>query len=130
MAGLRGKVVLVTGASSGIGQGTAIHLASLGCKLSLIARNMEALNSVSEKCKEAGSPDVYIASHDLADEKECLDAVNETVKHFGGNVRNGRTFFYRKQGLRLNVIYIWKKFATNTFTFIFYIRLHYFCNKE
>jgi NADP-dependent 3-hydroxy acid dehydrogenase YdfG len=97
MAGLRGKVVLVTGASSGIGQGTAIHMASLGCKLSLIARNMEALKTVSEKCKEAGSPDVYIASHDLADEKECIDAVNETVKHFGGNVRNGTT---EKRGLK------------------------------
>ena len=84
MAGLKGKVVLVTGASSGIGQGTAVHLASLGCKLSLISRNLDALNEVSEKCKETGCPDVYIASHDLSDEKECINAVNETVKHFGG----------------------------------------------
>ena len=86
MAGLKGKVVLITGASSGIGEGTAIHMASLGCKLSLIARNLEALNAVSEKCKEIGSPDVYVASHDLADEKECIASVEETVKHFGGNI--------------------------------------------
>ena len=88
MAGLRGKVVLITGASSGIGEGTALHMATLGCKLSLIGRNLEALNAVSEKCKEAGSPDVYLASHDLAEEKECIAAINETVEHFGGNENN------------------------------------------
>ena len=38
MSGLKDKVVLVTGASSGIGKGTAIHMAGLGCKLSLVAR--------------------------------------------------------------------------------------------
>ena len=97
MAGLKGKVVLITGASSGIGEGTAIHMASLGCKLSLIARNLEALNTVSEKCKEIGSPDVYVASHDLADEKECIAAVEETVKHFGGNIHinKGPLILYR-----------------------------------
>ena len=86
MAGLKGKVVLITGASSGIGEATALHMAGLGCKLALIARNLEALNSVSERCIAAGSPDVYVASHDLADEKECIAAVNETVQHFGGNI--------------------------------------------
>ena len=85
MAGLKGKIVLITGASSGIGEGTALHMASLGCKLSLIARNLEVLKTVSGKCKEAGSPDVYFASHELAEEKECIAAINETVDHFGGN---------------------------------------------
>ena len=88
MSGLNGKVVLITGASSGIGEGTALHMATLGCKLSLIGRNLEALKAVSEKCKEAGSPDVYLASHDLAEEKECIAAINETFQHFGGNENN------------------------------------------
>ncbi len=49
MSGLKGKVVLVTGASSGIGEGTAVHLSSLGCKLALVARNKERLDEVAKR---------------------------------------------------------------------------------
>jgi len=84
MAGLKDKVVLVTGASSGIGKGTAIHMAGLGCKLALVARNAQALEEVASECREAGSPDVLVSPHDLALEEECAKAVEETVAHFGG----------------------------------------------
>jgi len=84
MAGLKDKVVLVTGASSGIGKGTAIHMAGLGCKLALVARNAQALEEVAEECRKAGSPDVLVSPHDLALEEECGKAVEETVAHFGG----------------------------------------------
>ena len=84
MSGLKDKVVLVTGASSGIGKGTAIHMAGLGCRLSIVARNTEALAEVAELCKKAGSPDVLVAPHDLSIEDECVKAVEETVAHFGG----------------------------------------------
>lgn len=100
MASLRGKVVLITGASSGIGKGCALHMASLGCRLSLVARNVDALNAISEKCLQAGSPGVFTASHDLAEESECVAAINETIKHFNvldvlinsaGIIQNGTT---------------------------------------
>jgi len=86
MAGLKDKVVLVTGASSGIGKGTAIHMAGIGCKLALVARNREALDEVADECRKAGSPDVLVAPHDLAEEQECIKAVQETVEHFGGTL--------------------------------------------
>jgi len=77
------KVVLITGASSGIGAGTAKHFAGLGCKLALVARNKEALETVKEECVAAGAKDVIALPHDLSEERECELAVEETVGHFG-----------------------------------------------
>jgi len=80
---LSGKVVLLTGASSGIGAGTALHFAKLGAKLALVARNKEKLEQVANSCKEAGSPQVFICPRDLSVEAECVAAVQQAVQHFG-----------------------------------------------
>lgn len=82
--GLRGKVVIITGASSGIGAGTALHLASLGCRLSLVARNKSALECVSQECLVAGADEVLVLSHDVGVEEECQALVEKTAQHFGG----------------------------------------------
>lgn len=47
---LCGKVVWITGASSGIGESLAYELAALGCKLVLSARRQEELERVKAKC--------------------------------------------------------------------------------
>ena len=46
MVDWRGKVVLVTGGSSGIGRGTALRLAGLGARIAVAARNAQALIEV------------------------------------------------------------------------------------
>jgi NADP-dependent 3-hydroxy acid dehydrogenase YdfG len=84
MSGLSGKIVLITGASSGIGAGTATHFASLHCKLSLVARNLDNLNKVAEECREAGAEEVIVLSKDLSVTEQCVAAVEETVAHFKG----------------------------------------------
>ena len=85
MAGLKDKVVLITGASSGIGRGTAVHFASLGSRISLVARNLDHLKAVAEECKAAGAKDVFFASHDLSTEAGCVATIEDTIGHFGGS---------------------------------------------
>jgi len=84
MTEFKDKVILITGASSGIGAGTAEHFASLGAKLALVARNKEKLEEVATKCTENGATEVFTSSHDLSVEAECIEAVKKTVQHYGG----------------------------------------------
>ena len=84
MSGLAGKVVLITGASSGIGAGTAVQFAKLGCKLSLIARNKDKLKEVSDQCLAVGAKDVFLSSHDVGKTTECDRAVDRTVDKYQG----------------------------------------------
>lgn len=51
-----GKVIIITGASSGIGAGTAEYLAKLGATLVLVGRSLENLTEVSNKCNVGNSP--------------------------------------------------------------------------
>ncbi|XP_075542869.1 3-oxoacyl-[acyl-carrier-protein] reductase FabG-like isoform X2 [Dermacentor variabilis] len=57
MQKLKDKVALVTGASSGIGEATALHFASLGSWLSLTARNLTELQRVAQECHAKGVPE-------------------------------------------------------------------------
>ena len=90
---LEGKIVLITGASSGIGAGTAKHFASLKCRLSLVGRNQEALNNVAEECREKGAIEVLVLVKDLMAADACRDVVSSTVAHFECNFLLKGLFF-------------------------------------
>ena len=85
MTGLKDRVVLITGSSSGIGAATALEFATKGSRLSLVARNIEKLEEVADKCRKAGSPDVLICSYDLESLEACDAALKDTTNHFNGN---------------------------------------------
>ena len=90
---LKDKVVLVTGASSGIGAVTAAHFAAQSCRLSLVGRNLSALEATRDKCLEAGSgsqDNILVIKCDLRSELECQEAVRRTAHFYGGL----RDFFY------------------------------------
>src|SRR5712691_9647769 len=62
---LKGAVVAITGASSGIGEATALAFARQGSRLALGARRLERLNAVAQKCRDHGSPDVSTRRLDI-----------------------------------------------------------------
>ncbi|KAI3499604.1 hypothetical protein L1887_35407 [Cichorium endivia] len=80
---LAGKVALITGASSGIGEYLAYEYAKRGARLALVARREEQLEVVAERAKELGSPDVIVISADVSKLHDCERFVNETINHFG-----------------------------------------------
>jgi 3-hydroxy acid dehydrogenase/malonic semialdehyde reductase len=67
MESLRGKIVLITGASSGIGKATALAFAKLGCKLILCARRLELLTESATAFTDAGSEEVLNIRLDVQD---------------------------------------------------------------
>ena len=82
-APIRGKRVLVTGASSGIGEAAARQFARLGAKVIVVARRQEELEAVAASIRaEGGEADAITC--DLRD-LEAVDALAETVNaRFGG----------------------------------------------
>ncbi|XP_046579850.1 dehydrogenase/reductase SDR family member 7-like isoform X2 [Haliotis rubra] len=82
---LRGKVVWVTGASSGIGESLVYELASVGCRLVLSARREEELNRVKKQCLTCGplqDNDIMVVPLDMVKQHEHADAVKKVLQHF------------------------------------------------
>lgn len=65
--GIRGKVALVTGASSGLGEAVALALAAEGASIAIAARRRDRLEDVARKCKAAGAADARPFEADLSD---------------------------------------------------------------
>ncbi|KAL9335416.1 hypothetical protein Peur_072597 [Populus x canadensis] len=78
-----GKVVLITGASSGIGEYLAYEYARRGACLALAARREERLRAVADKARMLGSPDVIVISTDISKVEDCERFITEAVNHFG-----------------------------------------------
>lgn len=74
------KVVLITGASSGIGADAARHLAKLGAKVAIVGRNEKRLNEVVDEITKSGSPPPLPIVADVT--KDAQRIVDETIKHF------------------------------------------------
>ena len=77
----RDQVVIVTGASSGIGRALALQLAGQGAKVVLAARRAELLEQVAAACRQAGGEALAVPI-DVADEVQCKVLVDKTVAAF------------------------------------------------
>jgi NADP-dependent 3-hydroxy acid dehydrogenase YdfG len=81
-ARLDGTVALVTGASSGIGEASALALAAEGAAVALVARRTDRLEALHRKITDAGGRALTITA-DVTDETQARDAVNAAADEFG-----------------------------------------------
>ena len=76
------KVLIVTGASSGIGKATALEAATRGYQLVLAARNTEKLENLVASFRQQGVNAIGIPT-DVSREEDCKQLINAAVAHYG-----------------------------------------------
>lgn len=79
---LKGKVAVITGANSGVGEATALAFAKEGATVVISARRIEPLNAVADKIKAEGG--TVLAVHtDISDKAACENLMDKAVEAFG-----------------------------------------------
>lgn len=76
------KVILLTGASSGIGEALSVAVAKRGAVVGLLARRRELLEKIAEQCEKTGGT-ARIFDCDVTDEEEVQAAADELTAEFG-----------------------------------------------
>tara|TARA_Y100000815_G_C13331322_1_gene496090 strand:+ start:205 stop:957 length:753 start_codon:yes stop_codon:yes gene_type:complete len=80
---ISGKVVVITGASSGLGETTARHLASLGANVVLGARRENRLEDISNEINQKGNGKAIFVKTDVTKKEEVQSLVDKAVTEFG-----------------------------------------------
>jgi len=76
-----GKVVMVTGSTSGIGHAAAIRFAEAGARVAALGRDRSALGRVKSEIEQIGAEALTIAA-DVTSEQEVRNALDETIESF------------------------------------------------
>jgi NADP-dependent 3-hydroxy acid dehydrogenase YdfG len=79
---LKDRVALVTGASSGIGEATALMMADAGAKVAVAARRLDRLRDVAKKIRDRGA-EAFVVEADFGVQAQAQRAVSETELKFG-----------------------------------------------
>ncbi|XP_075974334.1 3-oxoacyl-[acyl-carrier-protein] reductase FabG-like [Anticarsia gemmatalis] len=77
------KVVLITGASAGVGEHTALLFAKYGAKLSLVGRNEKNLQDVADRCEKLKGLKPLAIVADLGTDEGVEKTAKDTLDHFG-----------------------------------------------
>lgn len=78
---LTGKIIIVTGASSGIGANAALHLSKLEASVAIVGRNVERLNTVANQIQQISASEPLAIVADVTKDYDRI--VNETITKFG-----------------------------------------------
>ena len=81
--GLNGRVVIITGASSGIGAAMAREYSKMGARVVLGARNEAKLAQLAQEIDSEGGKAIYLVT-DVTKEEDCRRLVERAVEEFGG----------------------------------------------
>lgn len=77
----KGKIIIITGASSGIGKELAYQLAARGARLVLVARNVQKLADVADKCLDLGGEAIAVPT-DVTDKSQCENMIEKAIRNY------------------------------------------------
>lgn len=83
MTDLKGKVALITGGSSGIGEATALRLAQVGVKVGVLGHNSENVSEVTERIEQATGQPVLNLVADVSRPREIHAAIEAIIEKWG-----------------------------------------------
>lgn len=81
--GLKGRVAIITAASSGLGKATAIELAAEGARVVITARRKDELENAADEIRTATGAQVLAIPGDVTNEDHIRKLVSETANRFG-----------------------------------------------
>ncbi len=79
---IKNKVVIITGASSGLGEETAIQLSKLGAQAILVARSGDRLKSVQSKIEKMTQKSPLTIECDISSERDVSNMVKTIQEHY------------------------------------------------
>lgn len=82
--GLKGKIALVAASSKGLGRASAEVMAQEGAKVTICARDEEALNAVRDEIAAATGAEILAITADMTKAEDITNVVQKTVDQFGG----------------------------------------------
>lgn len=120
------KVVIITGASSGIGAAAALMFANQSAKLVLVGRNETSLTEVAKKCETANGIKPLIVKAELSVDDDVKNIVSKTIEVFGridvlvnnagvgirGGIRDGIELYDRAMATNVRAVYLLISLAT------------------
>ncbi|KAK9095866.1 hypothetical protein Sjap_021363 [Stephania japonica] len=96
------KVVVITGASSGVGEQIAYEYAKRGATLVLVAKRLQRLRGISEGARRLGAQHVMIMAADVVKEDDCRRFIGEVISYYGrvdhlvNTASLGHSFFFEE----------------------------------